>query len=137
MAVIGLEGCNTSLHPENQIGEASTLMVCVWRVLSSSRGPPIEAVSFVLASSMGELGRPAEHSQEQFPWAGPSGILPVGPHCLRWHHWGRRHKAPSLPSILGCSPPKGMVGLKKVGWTSPPRTGGPVHRPLFSPTAPL
>ena len=42
-AVTSLEGCNTSLHPGNLVGEASTLMVyslhSVWGVLSSSRSP--------------------------------------------------------------------------------------------------
>ena len=49
-AVTVLEGCNTSLHPGNQIGVASTLMICsshgVWGVLSSSRGPPNRSCFF-------------------------------------------------------------------------------------------
>ena len=65
VAVTGQEGCNTSLHPGNWIGEFSLpvdSLLRVWETLSSSWGLPMGAVSSVAAPSTGVVSSAAASS---------------------------------------------------------------------------
>ena len=107
--VISLEGCNTSLHPGNQIGEASTLVVCSWGVLSSSR-PPQQGLFLLwqpLQFGVGETGRPLSRMvllrlvlQESFQWGYTiqDGIIKGGD--IMFHHFPQHQDVPCQKAWL-------------------------------------